>query len=138
MPIAEIENELRDYHRAYNLAACGYDPALFERSAQQLEAEGLPMEEVPQTDQRMVPAAQALYQLIANGQVEHEGDEDFRRHMLAAVAVQARGGDGGWRLKKGASRRKMDAAIAAAIAAWLSTQPGEAASVYEDRDLLVL
>ncbi len=138
LPIAEIENELRDYHRAYNLSACGYDPALFERSAQQLEAEGLPMEEVPQTDQRMVPAAQALYQLIADGKVEHEGGEDFTRHMRAAVAVQARGGDGGWRLKKGAGKQKMDAAIAAAIAAWLSTQPGDAASVYEDRDLLVL
>lgn len=125
LPIAEIENELREYHRDYTLASCGYDPALFERSAQQLEAEGLPMEEVPQSDQRMVPAAQTLYQLIVEHRVEHEGAEDFARHMRAAVAVQARGGDGGWRLKKGSSKAKMDAAIAAAIAVLLARQPVE-------------
>lgn len=139
LPIAEIENEMRSYHRDYSLAACGYDPALFERSAQQLEAEGLPMEEVPQSDARMVPAAQLLYQLIVDGQVEHDGNDVFTRHMRNAVAVQARGGDGGWRLKKGAAKRKMDAAIAAAIAALLAAQPVEdSSSVYEERGLLTL
>jgi phage terminase large subunit-like protein len=120
LPIAEVENVLREYHRSYNLLAWGYDPALFERSAQQLEAEGLPMEEVPQSDQRMVPAAQALFQLVVDGELEHDGDKDFARHMRNAVAVQARGGDGGWRLKKGAGR--MDAAISAAGTALLATQ----------------
>lgn len=139
LPIAEIENELRGYHRDFELASCGYDPALFERSAQQLEAEGLPMEEVPQSDARMVPAAQQLYQLIVDGQVEHDGNDVFTRHMRAAVAVQARGGDGGWRLKKGAAKRKMDAAIAAAIAALLAGQPFESgASVYETQGITVV
>lgn len=126
LPITEIENELRDYHHDYDLAGCGYDPALFERSAQQLEAEGLPMEEVPQSDQRMVPAAQNLFQLVTEHRIEQEGAEDFTRHIRSAVAVQARGGDGAWRLKKGAAKRKMDAAIAAAIAASLANEPAEA------------
>lgn len=127
LPIPEIENWWRDQQKRFqsNLQACGYDPALLERSAQQLETEGLPMEEVPQSDARMVPAAQALYQLIVEGRVEHDGDPDFARHIRNAVAVQARGGDGGWRLKKGQAKRKMDAAVAAAIVALLSAEPAK-------------
>lgn len=124
LPVAEVENELRTYHHDHDLAACGYDPAYFNRSAAQLEVEGLPLEEFPQSDARMVPAAQALYQLIVEHKVEHVGDADFGRHIRNAVAVQARGGDGGWRLKKGSGR--MDAAIAAAMAALLALNPLEA------------
>ena len=141
LPIVEVEEELRSYHRHFDLDACGYDPALFERSAQQLETEGLPMEEVAQTDTAMVPAAQTLYQLVVQGLVEHDGNPAFARHMKAAVAVQARGGNGGWRLSKGQTRKRMDAAIAAAIAAWLATQPDEAPAAWgpaptsEDRSI---
>ena len=125
LPIAEVDNELRAYHRSLTLEACGYDPARFERSAQQLAAEGLPMEEVPQTDSRMVPAAMTLYELTMQGLVEHDGDKAFTRHMKNAVAVQVQGGNGGWRLSKGKAKRKMDAAIGAAIVALLASQPVE-------------
>ena len=125
LPIAAVEQYLSDLAREFQigpagLRACGYDPARFERSAQHLEAEGLPMEEVPQSDTRMVPASQGLYQFVKEGLVEHDGDLRFTRHMRAAVAVQARGGSGGWRLAKGKTKKKMDAAIAAAIASHLA------------------
>lgn len=128
LPIVEVENELRVYHRQHRLRACGYDPALFERSAQQLETEGLPMEEVPQSDARMVPASMALFQMIVDGLIEHDSDPQFEAHMKAAVAVQSRGGNGGWRLSKGKTKRKMDAAIAAAIAVHIATTTVPAAS----------
>lgn len=125
LPIVEVEQYLRDLSTQFGigpaaLRASGYDPALFERSAQQLETEGLPMEEVPQSDARMVPASQTLFQLVNEGLIEHDGNEAFSRHMRSAVAVQARGGNGGWRLAKGKTRRKMDAAIAAAICTHLA------------------
>lgn len=125
LPIAEVENYLRDLSREFGigpngLRACGYDPALFERSAQQLVIEKLPMEEVPQSDARMVPASQGLYQLITEALLEHDGDLVFARQLRSAVAVQARGGNGGWRLAKGKSRKKMDAAIAASICTHLA------------------
>lgn len=125
LPIAEVENFLRDLSTEFGigprgLRACGYDPALFERSAQQLETEGLPMEEVPQSDARMVPASQGLYQLITEALLEHDGNEVFARHLRSAVAVQARGGNGGYRLAKGKSRKKMDAAVAAAMCTHLA------------------
>lgn len=132
LPIVEVENFLRHLSTEFGigpeaLRACGYDPALFERSAQQLETEGLPMEEVPQSDARMVPACQALFQLINEQLIEHDGDDRFARHLRAAVAVQARGGAGGWRLSKGKTKKKMDAAIAAAIVTHLAVADASAA-----------
>lgn len=143
LPVTEVENQLRDWWRVWGpeLRAWGFDPAYFHRSADQLETEGLPMEEFPQSDGRMVPACQQLYQLIVDGLIEHDGNPTFARHMASAVAVAARGGNGGWRLAKGKSRRKMDAAIAAAMTAWLAatvTEETNVASVYESRDLVVL
>jgi phage terminase large subunit-like protein len=126
LPIPEVENQLRDWWQLIgveHLKACGYDPALFERSAQQLETEGLPMEEWPQSDARMVPASQQLYQLVQEQLIEHDGDPVFSRHMRSAAAVQARGGNGGWRLSKGKTKKKMDAAIAGAICTALATLP---------------
>jgi hypothetical protein len=74
--------------------------------------------------------------------IEHDGDPDFARHIRNAVAVQARGGDGGWRLKKGKTKKHMDAAIAAALAALLAAQGAAAeadeTSVYETRGLLTV
>lgn len=123
LPIAEVEHWLRDLWQdlgAEHLTACGYDPALFQRSAQQLETEGLPMIEVPQSDARMVPGTQALYQLIQSQLIEHDGDHHLRSHMLAAAARQARGGDGGFRLAKGQTKKKMDFAVALVIAIYLA------------------
>lgn len=122
---AEVEEDLVELKETFGteLKACGYDPTYFVRSAPELVDRGVPMEEVPQSDSRMVLASQTLYQLIVREQIEHDGDPDFARHIANAVARMARGGAGGWRLHKGGDpKKKMDAAIAAAIAALLASQ----------------
>jgi phage terminase large subunit-like protein len=143
LPINEVENYLRDLWAelgAEQLESCAYDPALFERSAQQLETEGVPMEEFPQTDTRMVPGCQSFYQLICEGLIEHEGEPTFARHIRNAVAVAARGGGGGWRLAKGKNpKKKMDAAVASAMVVELAmTSTPDPSSVYEERGLVSL
>lgn len=122
LPVAEIEEAIREWNQRHDILAWGYDPAHFHRSADALESEGIEiLEEIPQSDSRMVPAAQALFQLLMNGQIEHEGDPKFARHIRNAVAVQARSGNGGWRLAKGKTKKKMDGAVAAAMNALLAT-----------------
>jgi phage terminase large subunit-like protein len=64
----------------------GIDPRFLERTRQVLEADGLSVEEVPQSDSRMVPASQLLYELVVQGNVEHEGNAAFTRHIESAVA----------------------------------------------------
>lgn len=121
LPIADVENRLRDAHQVFRITAAGYDPALFERSAQQLEIEGLPMVEIPQSDARMVPACQATYELIMQGRLEHNGDPVLARHIGSAVAVEAH--RGGWRIKKAGSKARMDAAVALVMAVSLAVEP---------------
>lgn len=111
--VAAVESHLRELHRTYDVKEVAYDPAYFERSAQALTDDGLPMVEFPQSAQRMVPACQTAYELICGGLVEHDGNAVFSDQVLAAVPRET---DSGWRISKGKSKRKIDAAVAMVIA----------------------
>ena len=103
--------------------AYGYDPYTMEFIAQELEDEGLNMQEVPQTDQRMCPASETLYQKITIGALAHNGDANYRRQIHGAVQKEK---ERGWRLARPKNTtRKIDAAIATAMAAYLANQQQE-------------
>ncbi len=98
--------------------AFGYDPYAMELLASNLEDEGLNMVEVPQTDQRMCPAAERLYERIVTKKLVHDGDMVMKRQVHAAVMkIKERG----WRLSRPKGTRKnIDAAISMAMAAYLA------------------
>lgn len=125
--VAAVENHLREMHRRYRLVEVPYDPAFFERSAQVLTDDGLPMVEFPQSAARMVPACQTAYELICSGQVEHDGDPVFADQVTSAVPRQT---EAGWRLSKGKSRRKIDASIALVMALARATARTEAPGLF--------
>lgn len=148
--IFEVEQYVRELYQRFPVPACtiddevkpgpefAFDPAYFHRSARILEGEGLAMVKFQQHDSLMVPASQTLYQLVVEQKLAHDGDPTLARHIGNAVADQK---PRGWRLTKPkGSRRKIDAAIACAIAAYQAqkTPPGDGASKYERDDLLVL
>lgn len=131
-PAAERDGEVRP-----GPAFC-YDPSYFQRSPAVLVGEGLNMMEIPQTDARMIPASQGLYQLVVSGRLAHDGDPALARHVGNAAADQK---PRGWRLTKPrGSRKKIDAVIAMALAAHQAQQepPKERRSVYESRGILTL
>lgn len=122
--VAAVEAHLRDMHRRHEVREIAYDPAYFERSAQALTDDGLPMVEFPQSAQRMVPACQVAYELICGGLVEHDGNAVLADQVLAAVPRET---DSGWRISKGRSKRKIDAAVALVMAlARATAKPTEA------------
>jgi phage terminase large subunit-like protein len=84
-----------------------------QRSAEVLADDGLVMVEFPQSAQRMVPACQTAYEMICGGRVVHDGSPAFSDQVLSAVPRQT---DTGWRLSKGKSKRKIDAAVALVMA----------------------
>lgn len=146
--LAEVETHLRNLRTMFPAAAAEvderlmpgpefcYDPAYFVRSAQALEGDGLTMVEFPQVDGRMVPASQQLYQMICEGKLAHDGDPVLARHVLNVIADQR---PRGWRMSKPkGSRRKIDAAIAMAIAVYRAQAPPPTESVYETRGILNL
>jgi phage terminase large subunit-like protein len=116
---AAVRDYLIDLHSKFNIAQIGYDPRYFVEGAQTLRDKGLPMQEVPQTRERLEPVYSAFYQLIRTGQLLHNGDEEYRMHVLSAVSTKSQIADG-FMLAKGRSRHKIDAAVATAIALYVA------------------
>jgi len=113
LDLAAVEAHLRIIAGRFEVREVAYDPRFFERSAQILADDGLPMVEFPQNHHRMVPACGHSYELIATGKVAHDADPIFTDQVMAAAQFAT---DNGWRLSKGRSKRKIDAAIAMVIA----------------------
>ena len=111
--IAEVEAHLRTLSRTYQVQEFAYDPSFFQRSAEALADDSLPMTEFPQSAQRMVPACGQAYELIVAGKVAHDGSPSLTDHVLSAAQRMT---EQGWRLSKGKSKRKIDGCIALVLA----------------------
>lgn len=138
--IPGILDELRMLRRRFPVAArkanhrtvpgpvYAYDPWGFKQLAAILENEGLLMVEVPQTDTRMVPAATDLYGLVVDRRLRHDGNPMLAQHI--ANVVGRRRGENGWRITKlRDSSRKIDGAIACAMASHEALQPWPARQI---------
>jgi phage terminase large subunit-like protein len=123
MDVSAVEQHIRDINREFNVVENAYDPAFFQRSAEVL-SENHVMVEFPQSAARMIPACGNLYELIVNQVIAHDGDPMFADQVLSAAQRQT---ESGWRLSKGKSKRKIDAAIALAIASDRATSKQEVA-----------
>lgn len=111
--VSAVEQHLRDLHLQYKVMEFAYDPAYFQRSAESLADDGLPMVEFPQNGLRMVPACGNAYELIVNRKLAHDGSPTLTDQVLSAAQ---RITETGWRLSKNKSKRKIDACIAMVIA----------------------
>jgi phage terminase large subunit-like protein len=123
MDVSAVEQYIRDINGQFNVVENAYDPAFFQRSAEVL-SENHVMVEFPQSAARMIPACGNLYELIVNQVIAHDGDPMFADQVLSAAQRQT---ESGWRLSKGKSKRKIDAAIALAIASDRATSKQEVA-----------
>lgn len=96
-----------------------YDPHFFVRSAELLSGDQLSMIEFPQSDSKMVPASQNLFELIKTGAVEHDGSARLRSHIRSVVAKQK---ERGWRISRPEGTTKhIDGAVALAMAAYAAS-----------------
>jgi Phage terminase-like protein, large subunit len=119
LDFAEVEDYLRQLCVDFDVRRILVDPFTMMRSMVLLREEGLPVEEFPQGDARMVPASQTLYDLALEGRLRHGDDSDLRRQAdNAAVRETARG----WRLHKLKSTGHIDSIVALAMAAHTAEQ----------------
>jgi phage terminase large subunit-like protein len=148
---ALVMDRCRELFAQFPTPACGidgeiqpgplfaYDPWRFRPEAEALQAEGLTLIEFPQSDVRMIPASQGFFEAIMKGKIAHDGDPVLKRHVEQVTADPK---PRGWRMSKPAgSTRKIDAAIAAAIAcscALTHEAPEVRRSAYADHDLIVV
>lgn len=120
--VSAIMAHLRELDRTYHLVEVAYDPRHFELPATGLTDEGLPMVEVPQSPERMVPATGALYEAIMREEISHDGAADYERQILSAMPTFT---DTSFRLTKSKSRGHIDAAIALVLMADRAQHPAQ-------------
>lgn len=91
-----------------------YDPHLYGGHADALKDDGLNMVEFNQSDAKMVPASQRLYEWTMARKLVHDGDSSARAHIRSVTAKEK---ERGWRISKiTGSNRHVDFAIALAMA----------------------
>jgi phage terminase large subunit-like protein len=114
--IVELAERFPKKARSRRGPAVFYDATYFHESAEVLRSEHrINMLEYPQTDSRMVPASQTLFQLVKAGRIVHDGSPALSRHMHSVTPTEKV--HGGFRISKPrGSRLHIDGAVAAAIA----------------------
>jgi phage terminase large subunit-like protein len=120
----DVMEHLRRLDRDCDLRQVVYDPRFFDLPALQLRDEGLPIVEFPQSLDRMTPAVMGCHEAISRGEVTHDEDDVFRRHILNAQPAYT---DRGFTLSKAKSAKttagKIDAAVALCMAHRSATLP---------------
>lgn len=126
VPVADVEQAIRDACRRYNVTEIIADPFRWTRTLQVLEAESLPVVEFPHSPSRLTAATTDLFSAATNGKLTHSGEPKLAAHVAAAVVTEdARG----LRLSKGSrsrTARKIDLAaclvMAHSRATWRATR----------------
>lgn len=126
VPIAEVEQTIRDACRRWQVAEIIADPFRWTRTLQALEAERLPVVEFPHSPSRLTAATTDLYSAAVNGRMSHSGNATLAAHVAAAVIQED---PRGMRLAKASRSRnaaKIDLAaclvMAHSRATWRATQ----------------
>jgi phage terminase large subunit-like protein len=124
VPVLEVEESIRQACRRWQVRQIVADPFRWARSLQILEAEGLPVEEFPQSPGRMTPATTRFYEAVVNEQMTHAGDTRLTRHVGNCVLKTDPRGS---RLAKEHkySKRRIDLAVAAVMAFERAAQPAD-------------
>lgn len=140
VPIVDVEDAIREACKRWRVKAIVADPFRWARSLQLLAQEGLPVEEYPQSPQRMTPATQRFAEAVLNETLTHSGNPDLARHVgNAVVKVDSRG----TRINKEHkhSTRRIDLAVAAVMAHDVAaTTPEQPPRIYvfdPDEDALI-
>ena len=103
VPFAEVEGHVEDLARLLDLRGVAYDPMFMLRSAQDLDARGIPMIDFPQTEQRMSAATMNLETLVIEAVVAHAGSPVMAQQFAAAVTRTTSRDSTRYRLTKGNS-----------------------------------
>lgn len=88
VPVAEVEDAIRQCCRRWQVVEIIADPFRWTRTLQVLESERLPVVEFPHSPARLTAATGDLYSAAINGRMSHSGDPKLAAHVGAAVIVE--------------------------------------------------
>jgi phage terminase large subunit-like protein len=115
VPIAEVEEAMREICQTYDVREIAADPFRWQRTLQMWESEGLPVVLYPNTPSRMVPACATFMEAVTQGLLTHDGNQTLARHLDNCRVKSDRLGPRITKEAKG-SPRKIDSAVCAVMA----------------------
>jgi len=111
--LEDVVEYLIELKRLYRVKVIVADPNQMLGVIQRLKEKGLPIREYPQTTANLTQAGQAIFDLVRDKNIRLYANEDLREHLVNAVVVES---PRGWRLAKDKTSKKIDAAVALAMA----------------------
>jgi phage terminase large subunit-like protein len=117
----EVDDYLTTLAATCDVRWIAADPA-FWPSLPELEEAGLPIVRWPQQGRNMIVACARTYRLILDGVLVHDGAPDFSDQVSSAAPHST---DRGWALKKGRTSKRIDSAVALAMAIGAMGEPVE-------------
>lgn len=125
VPVAEVEQTIRDACRQWKVVEIIADPFRWTRTLQILESENLPVVEFPHSPARLTAATTDLFSAATNARLTHSGDQTLAEHVAAAVIVEDARGIRLSKASRSRSARKIDLAaclvMAHSRATWRAT-----------------
>ena len=118
---ATIERTLLDLKQRFRIQKAVFDPWQMQSTAQRLLANGIHVEEFPQSSGRLTESSQNLLELIKSGNIVLYPDADIRLAVSRAVAKES---SPGWRIGKEIQSHKIDVVVALGMAALVAAQRG--------------
>lgn len=112
--LAPVKRKLKELIGTRRVQELRYDRTLFGESAHEF-AELVRVVEVPwSSNQRIVEGTEALFELIVEALLRHDGDGEFQAHVEAGAIRET---ESGFRITKQKSKRRIDALAALLMAA---------------------
>ncbi len=111
--LEDVVEYLLELKRLYRVKTIVADPNQMLGVIQRLKEKNLPIQEYPQTTANLTQAGQALFDLVRDKNLRLYPSSDLREHLVNAVVVES---PRGWRLAKDKASKKIDAAVALAMA----------------------
>lgn len=113
LDLGPVKAKLRELISTRSVVELRYDRTLFGESAADL-SEIVRTVEVPwSSNQRIVEGSEALYELIVEDLLRHDGSTEFRQHVEAGAIRET---ESGFRITKQKSKRRIDALAALLMA----------------------
>lgn len=118
--VLEVVRFVRHLAESLEVVELIHDPWRFQQAALELAEAGMLVVQFPQTNERMVAAAERLYRAVLEGELTHPADPELDRHVATAIAKET---PRGWRLDKASKAQQIDAAVALAMAVERASTP---------------
>jgi phage terminase large subunit-like protein len=111
---ATVKRALVELRDRFDLREVLFDPYQMQAVSQRLVQAGIPMVEFAQTVPNLTEASTNLYELVKAGNLAVYRDEQLRKSVMSAVAVET---PRGMKLSKRSASEKIDACVALSMAA---------------------